>query len=105
MTAETAETAEHGLRVLQRVVFPTGNLDVVPLYVETNLDRGAPELAAERLTQTLSKKKATTATTATATSTIANAAAGETQSSIRFDAALPPPGPGGRAAPQRRDRR
>ena len=30
------------LRVLQRVVFPpAGSLDIVPLYVETNMDRGA----------------------------------------------------------------
>ncbi len=30
------------LRVLQRVVFPDrSDLDVVPLYVETDLDRGA----------------------------------------------------------------
>ena len=34
------------LRVLQRVVFPGDDLDVVPLYVETNPDRGAAELAA-----------------------------------------------------------
>ena len=29
------------LRVLQRVVFPGDDLDVVPLYVETNMERGA----------------------------------------------------------------
>jgi galactofuranosylgalactofuranosylrhamnosyl-N-acetylglucosaminyl-diphospho-decaprenol beta-1,5/1,6-galactofuranosyltransferase len=35
------------LRVLQRVVFPVpGNLDVVPLYVETNMERGFGRQAA-----------------------------------------------------------
>ena len=36
MTARARE-----LRVLQRVVFPDDELDVVPLFVETNPDRGA----------------------------------------------------------------
>jgi len=42
-------TAEAGseLRVLQRVIFPGEDLDVVPLYVETDMERGAAELAAE----------------------------------------------------------
>src|SRR5258706_13204638 len=42
-----ANAAGEGLRVLQRVVFPAEDLDVVPLYVETNIDRGAHELSAE----------------------------------------------------------
>jgi hypothetical protein len=42
-----------GLRVLQRVVFPGDDLDVVPLYVETDPDRGAGELAAELLAESL----------------------------------------------------
>ena len=66
-------------RVLQRVVFPAGDPDVLPLYVETNLERGAAELASERLTQSLTKTRAL-ATTASA----ANAVVGEAQSSIRF---------------------
>lgn len=42
MSDATPDTAaEPGVRVLQRVVFPTkGNLDVVALYVETKLDEG-----------------------------------------------------------------
>jgi galactofuranosylgalactofuranosylrhamnosyl-N-acetylglucosaminyl-diphospho-decaprenol beta-1,5/1,6-galactofuranosyltransferase len=39
--------AGRGRRVLARVVFPGEELDVVPLYVETNPERGAAELAAE----------------------------------------------------------
>ena len=42
-----ATEAGRSLRVLQRVVFPGDDLDVVPLYVETKMDRGASELAAE----------------------------------------------------------
>ena len=33
--------AETSLRVLQRVVFPGDDLDIVPLYVETNPERCA----------------------------------------------------------------
>ncbi len=46
------------LRVLQRVVFPGDDLDVVPLYVETKMDRGAAELAADMLTSSLTGGKA-----------------------------------------------
>ena len=83
MTDES--TAGRGLRVLQRVVFPSEDLDVVPLYVETNMERGAAELAAELLTGSLTKNKAATRTTAS----IANAVVGEAQSSVRFGAGLP----------------
>jgi galactofuranosylgalactofuranosylrhamnosyl-N-acetylglucosaminyl-diphospho-decaprenol beta-1,5/1,6-galactofuranosyltransferase len=79
MTGEL-DTAR-SLRVLQRIIFPPEDLDTVPLYVETNMDRGAAELASEMLTQTLKKKKAIT-TSAT------NAAVGEAQSSIRFGTSL-----------------
>jgi galactofuranosylgalactofuranosylrhamnosyl-N-acetylglucosaminyl-diphospho-decaprenol beta-1,5/1,6-galactofuranosyltransferase len=72
-----------GERVLQRVVFPGGDLDVVPLYVETNLERGAPELAAELAAEALTGKKDT------ATVPVASAAVGETQSSVRFGAEVP----------------
>ncbi|HEY5361355.1 MAG TPA: glycosyltransferase [Streptosporangiaceae bacterium] len=71
-------------RVLQRVVFPAGDLDVLPLYAETNMERGAAELASERLTQSLTKTKAI-ATAAPA----ANAVVGEAQSTIRFGDGLP----------------
>ena len=49
-----------GLRVVQRVVFPGEDLDVIPLYVETNPDRGAAELAAELTTQELTGFKPAT---------------------------------------------
>ena len=40
--SEMSETEERELRVLQRVVLPpAGSLDVVPLYVETEMERGA----------------------------------------------------------------
>jgi galactofuranosylgalactofuranosylrhamnosyl-N-acetylglucosaminyl-diphospho-decaprenol beta-1,5/1,6-galactofuranosyltransferase len=71
-------------RVLQRVVFPGADLDVVPLYVETNLERGAAELAAELATEALTGKKAGTTSVP-----VANAAVGETQSSIRFGDDVP----------------
>src|SRR5215469_13634576 len=53
-------------RVLQRVVFPAEDLDVVPLYVETNIDRGVASMP-----------------------TASAAAVGETQSSVRFGADVP----------------
>src|ERR1700729_2771194 len=82
MTAEVAP--ELSLRVLQRVVFPGEDLDVVPLYVETNPERGAAELAAELLAESLGESpKAPPPVPA------GNAAAGGTQSSIRFGAGLP----------------
>ena len=78
-----------GLRVLQRVVFPGEDLDVVPLYVETNMERGAAERAAEILTESLTKAKAKALTR---TASLTSAVAGEAQSSIRF-------GPGAAAEP------
>jgi hypothetical protein len=42
---------------VQRVVFPGADLDVVPLYVETNPDRGAAELAAEVAEELATGKK------------------------------------------------
>ena len=59
MTAPASGThAARSLRVLQRVVFPGDDLDVVPLYVETNMERGAAELAAEMATEQLTGRKA-----------------------------------------------
>jgi galactofuranosylgalactofuranosylrhamnosyl-N-acetylglucosaminyl-diphospho-decaprenol beta-1,5/1,6-galactofuranosyltransferase len=80
--------AEHSaaggsLRVLQRVVFPGDDLDVVPLYVETNMERGAAELAAEMATESLTGTKVTSSVPA------ASAAVGEAQSSIRFGHDVP----------------
>jgi galactofuranosylgalactofuranosylrhamnosyl-N-acetylglucosaminyl-diphospho-decaprenol beta-1,5/1,6-galactofuranosyltransferase len=76
--------ARRVLRVLQRVVFPGEDLDVLPLYVEPNPDRGAAELAAELLAESLGgKKKVSGAPPA------ANATTVETQSSIRFGTDLP----------------
>jgi galactofuranosylgalactofuranosylrhamnosyl-N-acetylglucosaminyl-diphospho-decaprenol beta-1,5/1,6-galactofuranosyltransferase len=73
------------LRVLQRVIFPDeADLDVVPLYVETNLERGAAELDAELAAEALTGQKTT------ATIPVASAAVGETQSSIRFGPDVPP---------------
>ena len=79
--------ADKTLRVLQRVVFPGDDLDVLPLYAETNLDRGATELAADLLANQLGKKKAETALSTTPP--VVNAAVGKAQSSIRFGSALP----------------
>jgi galactofuranosylgalactofuranosylrhamnosyl-N-acetylglucosaminyl-diphospho-decaprenol beta-1,5/1,6-galactofuranosyltransferase len=72
------------LRLLQRVVFPADDFDVVPLYVETNPDRGAGELAAEVQALSLTGAKATASSVP-----VANAAVGEAQSSIRFGADVP----------------
>jgi galactofuranosylgalactofuranosylrhamnosyl-N-acetylglucosaminyl-diphospho-decaprenol beta-1,5/1,6-galactofuranosyltransferase len=77
--------AGRGLRVLQRVVFPGEDLDVVPLYVETNPERGAAELAAELAAEERGEDPNTAAPVVPAGS----AATGETQSSIRFGAGLP----------------
>ena len=77
-------TVASELRVLQRVVFPGDDLDVVPLYVETNMERGAAELAAELANEALTGAKAGTVSVP-----VANAAVGETQSSIRFGADVP----------------
>ena len=47
--APLAPVAGRTLRAVQRVVFPGADLDVVPLYVETNPERGAAELHAEQV--------------------------------------------------------
>src|SRR5580704_7603481 len=78
---EASAAREH--RVLQRVVFPGDDLDVVPLYVETKMDRGASELAAEMAAEELTGRKV-----AGGTST-ASASVGEAQSSIRFGVDVP----------------
>jgi len=76
--------AGRSMRVVQRVVFPGADLDVVPLYVETNPERGAAELAAELLAESLgSRDPAPPAPTAMGVAT------GETQSVIRFGVGLP----------------
>ena len=67
------------LRVVQRVVFPGDDLDVIPLYVETNPDRGAAELAAELKTQELTGFKPSNVETGVG-------AVGDAQSIIRFGA-------------------
>ncbi|HSR86812.1 MAG TPA: glycosyltransferase [Streptosporangiaceae bacterium] len=77
-------TAGTELRVLQRVILPGEDLDVVPLYVETDLERGAGELAAELANEALTGRKADAVTVP-----VANAAVGETQSSIRFGPDVP----------------
>jgi galactofuranosylgalactofuranosylrhamnosyl-N-acetylglucosaminyl-diphospho-decaprenol beta-1,5/1,6-galactofuranosyltransferase len=71
-------------RVLQRIIMPGEDLDLLPLYVETKLDRGASELASELLTETLGK----TTVVHSADPTGGIAVVGETQSSIRFGAGL-----------------
>jgi galactofuranosylgalactofuranosylrhamnosyl-N-acetylglucosaminyl-diphospho-decaprenol beta-1,5/1,6-galactofuranosyltransferase len=85
--APPGERAGQRLRVLQRVVFPGDDLDVLPLYAETNLDRGAAELAADLLASSIGKKQAQTELSTTPP--VVNAAAGKAQSSIRFGPALP----------------
>jgi galactofuranosylgalactofuranosylrhamnosyl-N-acetylglucosaminyl-diphospho-decaprenol beta-1,5/1,6-galactofuranosyltransferase len=67
-------TAAPVLRVLQRVIFPAGDLDVIPLYVETNMERGAG-LAQQRSRDKLAD---------TLIDSLANAVVGQAQSSIRF---------------------
>jgi galactofuranosylgalactofuranosylrhamnosyl-N-acetylglucosaminyl-diphospho-decaprenol beta-1,5/1,6-galactofuranosyltransferase len=78
-----AMAAGRSPRVLQRVVFPGDDLDVVPLYVETNMERGASELAAEMAAEELTGRKVTGGTST------ASAAVGEAQSSIRFGVDVP----------------
>lgn len=87
-------TSGHGLRVLQRVVFPGDDLDVAPLYVETNPERGAAELAAELLAESRGEDPGKAAVAPSA-----NAAIGEAQSSIRYGNALPAL-PAGEAVPR-----
>src|SRR6516164_3572742 len=79
----SASDAGKTLRILQRVVFPGDDLDVVPLYVETQMDRGASELAAEMAAEELTGRKVTGGTAT------ASAAVGEAQSSVRFGADVP----------------
>ena len=76
--SETADVGS-GLRVVQRVVFPGDDLDVVPLYVETNPDRGAAELAAELTAQELTGFKPSSVEAGVG-------AVGDAQSIIRFGA-------------------
>ena len=76
--------AGRSLRVVQRVVFPGADLDVVPLYVETNPERGAAELAAELLAESLGNRDPVPPAP-----TAMGVASGETQSVIRFGADLP----------------
>ena len=71
--------AGSGLRVVQRVVFPADDLDVIPLYVETNPERGAAELAAELATEALTGFKPGSVPAAVG-------AVGDAQSVIRFGA-------------------
>ena len=78
-----ATEAGRSLRVLQRVVFPGDDLDVVPLYVETKMDRGASELAAEMAAEELTGRKGSGGTAT------ASASVGEAQSSIRFGVDVP----------------
>jgi galactofuranosylgalactofuranosylrhamnosyl-N-acetylglucosaminyl-diphospho-decaprenol beta-1,5/1,6-galactofuranosyltransferase len=80
----TESNTSISLRVLQRIIFPGEDLDVVPLYVETNMERGAAELAAELATEALTGSKASTVSVP-----VASAAVGETQSSIRFGPDVP----------------
>ena len=65
-------------------MFPGDDLDVVPLYVETNPDRGAAELAAELANEALTGAKAGSVNVP-----VANAPVAETQSSIRFGSDVP----------------
>jgi galactofuranosylgalactofuranosylrhamnosyl-N-acetylglucosaminyl-diphospho-decaprenol beta-1,5/1,6-galactofuranosyltransferase len=72
-------------RVLQRVIFPGEDLDVVPLYVETNPERGAELLSADLANETRNRKYKAESVNVP----VANAAVGETQTSIRFGADVP----------------
>jgi galactofuranosylgalactofuranosylrhamnosyl-N-acetylglucosaminyl-diphospho-decaprenol beta-1,5/1,6-galactofuranosyltransferase len=71
-------------RVVQRVVFPDADLDVVPLYVEINPDRGAAQLAAELVAEALGHRDPVPSSP-----TAIGVATGETQSVIRFGVGLP----------------
>ena len=81
----TGPGAQQALRVLQRVVLPADDLDVVPLYVETNLERGAAELAAEMVMEEQTGGKAT----AVAAPTAGGSGEGETQTSVGFGVDVP----------------
>ncbi len=80
----TGPRGEQVLRVLQRVVFPGDELDVVPLYVETNPERGAGELASELAMEAQTGTKATAVAVPTASHAV-----GETQTSIVFGGEVP----------------
>ncbi|MGB6454103.1 MAG: glycosyltransferase, partial [Streptosporangiaceae bacterium] len=80
----TGPGVQQTLRVLQRVVFPGDDLDVVPLYVETNPDRGAGELASELAMEAQTGSKATAVAAQVASSTV-----GDTQTSIAFGTDVP----------------
>ena len=76
-----------GLRVLQRVVLPMqGNLDVVPLYVETNMDRGA------NLAPVDTERRSDDDTEQQQTTTVASATPGEIESAVRFGTQATSPG-------------
>src|SRR5690242_19298318 len=83
--APVAPPAGRSLRVVQRVVFPGADLDVVPLYVETNPDRGAAELHAEQVAgaRGYSSDKIPPPPSGVGVAT------GMTQSVIRFGVSLP----------------
>jgi len=82
--APPAEADAMVRRVVQRVVFPhPDDLDVVPLYAETRMDRGASELTDAQLG--LAKNKLIMSSAANA----ANAVVGEAQNAIRFGVAEP----------------
>ncbi|HEY8300315.1 MAG TPA: glycosyltransferase [Jatrophihabitans sp.] len=66
-----------GMRVLQRVVLPLqGNLDVVPLYVETNMERGANLAPVDTERESEQQEQKVTA--------VPSATPGEAQSAVRF---------------------
>src|SRR6478752_1135275 len=79
LSANAMDPAGREFRVLQRVVFPGDDLDVIPLYVETNPERGAAELAAELATEALTGFKPGSVPAAVG-------AVGDAQSVIRFGA-------------------
>jgi galactofuranosylgalactofuranosylrhamnosyl-N-acetylglucosaminyl-diphospho-decaprenol beta-1,5/1,6-galactofuranosyltransferase len=81
----TRPGAEQALRVLQRVVLPGDDLDVLPLYVETNPARGASELAAEQAMEEQTGSKAT----AVAAPAAGGERDGETLTSIAFGIDVP----------------
>jgi galactofuranosylgalactofuranosylrhamnosyl-N-acetylglucosaminyl-diphospho-decaprenol beta-1,5/1,6-galactofuranosyltransferase len=77
-------TAGRSLRVVHRVVFPGADLDVVPLYVETDPERGAAELAAELLAESLGNRDPVPPAP-----TAMGVATADPQSVIRFGVGLP----------------
>jgi galactofuranosylgalactofuranosylrhamnosyl-N-acetylglucosaminyl-diphospho-decaprenol beta-1,5/1,6-galactofuranosyltransferase len=80
----TAAGVQQSLRVLQRVILPADDLDVVPLYVETNPERGAGELAAEQAVEEQTGRKASAVT-----APLASGAVHDTQTSIAFGPHVP----------------